>query len=307
MVQVKEDLKQDKKDFKKKEYAPYRTAWFLADNRDLDKQILEIAEHVQDNNYVRYFPTKALMVQYFVYLYLSFSRRTDPFRKNPRIEHSIDYIEENGEKTRVDIYEVHRVDSKHFKGAQLSKSKIKINDSTQKVKNRSPLAYLSKPHRVLLDQTFVAFSIEEKKLWKILLGDKEQVTLDFTPLILPNLEPDKRNMFIKRIQNQEYKGKDAELDNAMSSLTQRVASIFKSNLRDNNGKEVKTGITPHMLRHLRSYDQLIIKDLPDGLVRRNVNWSIAMLDHYENIKLSLQKKEMIDIYKNKIRNKRVVR
>lgn len=251
--------KAKKAEVQKPKTADYRTNLFLYDMRGIDEQIFNIVKEFMERT--KAFRYKELWAKYFIFLYLSGARRMEPFLSNP----TVSKFEEEGEM----YYRIRRVNEKHFEGR--------------------------KPRRQLLSQLFKAWNKHEQALFEFLLGEKNEVALDFTPLI----DPQNKHPEIAEHLQVAYNGRDELHYRIGAQISTRFAQLFKADITNHENEKVSnTGIVPHMLRHIRAYDLLIGKDLPEGLCAKLIGWKPVMLQYYADISRSMQEKEEMDIYKH---------
>lgn len=240
--------------------AKYRTDFFLENMTNIDQQIYDI---VASLNQRKYSPRKELWIKYFIFLYLSGARRTEPFRKNPIIE--LDPLQTMSES--YPCYLITKVSEKHFERKKEVKRKI-------------------------ITQTIIPLSAAEKALFERLMQGKRRVELDFTPLLrLDQYE-------IEYLQIMEYLPKDPEIERKMRIFSWDFRMKFHANI--NTGEEIlkNSGLVPHMLRHIRAFDQVIVKRLGEGFVLKNFDWSRKMLDYYLDLKRSMGVAEQRDYLSN---------
>ncbi len=260
----------------KKEEKQYRTANFLQDMRNIDKQIYDIVTDFGQRT--KAFRLKDLWARYFVFLYLSGARRNEPFMLNP----TITKFEKNGKP----YYRIRRVNEKHFEGRN--------------------------PRRVIINPPFKAWNQYEIALFEFLLNGNQETILDFRPLIdASNKHPErlksfniKYNYTTTTIQKDgkayEKINGDPILRDIGSQITYRFSKLFRANMVDKLGNKLPNeGIVPHQIRHWRAYNLKIEKNIKDELVLRLIGWDNKyMLDYYSDIKHSIQENEAIAIYED---------
>lgn len=244
-----------------KQVAERRTALFLPDMRNIDKQILAIITDF--GNRTKAFKFKDLWARYFVCLYLSGARRNELFMLNPTISK---FASKSGKM----YYRIRRINEKHFEGRN--------------------------PRRVVLQQTFKSWNEYETALFEFLLNNNAEITLDFKPLLdTSGKHPEK----LKTFKPQYNKG-DVVLRDLGSNFTFRFANLFRADMMDKeNNKRIKEGIVPHQIRHWRVYNLKVEKNIPDGLVQKLMGWDDnMMLYYYADVKRSIQEKEAVSIYES---------
>lgn len=242
----------------------YHTAFFLADQRYLDKQIYEIVQNFMSRT--RWIRNKELWAKYAIFLYLSGARRTEPFWLDP----TISKVEKNGHL----FYKVRRINEKHFEGRN--------------------------PRREIISQTFVAWTPYEKSLFDFLLGGYKERTIDFKQLFIGR-KPRKEQLeeFKKQLYGAEFsnpKGRNKIVNSLTSQISRRFSMMFKADIGNGRINIQNGNMAPHMLRHLRAYDLLVIKNLKESFVEKLIGWGPGMADYYADIKRSMSEREEISFY-----------
>lgn len=280
-------MAEQKKDWRKNERSPYKTAMVFASQKGLDKQLYDIVMGFMQRKGAS--KNKLLWAKYFVYLAVSGDRRTGPFLMNPIIAR----LEVRGKV----YYRIRRLDEKHFEGKRIKQEKPVVM-TTERAPKKPITEMLYKPHREVIVQIFKAWNSYEKALFEFLLQGLTERSLDFKPLIASK-ERDEAFM-LKHFNNETYTGKDKAVNSIMAQVSRRFSQLFKAKMSDGK-KNFEAGIVPHQLRHLRAYDQLVIKHIKEPIVMKNMNWGRGMVDYYADIGKAMREEEIIDAYEQQER------
>ena len=237
----------------------YRTAWFFVEHKNLDKTIYDILEsYLNQGKYSRF---QELWAKYFAVCYLGGFRRVEPFLSKV----AIDKEEDNGMK----YYHLVKTNAKHFKSYyHLVKTNAKPLKSNRKVNGKK--VYGERDRIPLL---FTPANEYEASMWEFVAPHQREI-IDFTPLLGSPLSRQ-----------------------SLADISRKFSMRFKAKITNGQLTEQNGGVTPHMLRHARTYDLHIIEGYPDYVVMKIMGWnSRDMIDFYEDIKAALNIKELKDIY-----------
>jgi len=82
-------------------------------------------------------------------------------------------------------------------------------------------------------------------------------------------------------------------------ISDLIKHNFKANLRDPNGKLHRdTGLIPHILRHMRTFNVVIERGVPDAQVVRWFGWTNSrMIYYYANMRQILEAKSQLELLK----------
>ena len=84
---------------------------------------------------------------------------------------------------------------------------------------------------------------------------------------------------------------------SLADVSRKFSMRFRAKITNGQITEQNGGITPHMLRHARTYDLHIIEGYPDYVVMKIMGWTNRdMIDFYEDIKAALNIRELKDVY-----------
>ncbi|MEM4066536.1 MAG: tyrosine-type recombinase/integrase [Candidatus Micrarchaeaceae archaeon] len=268
-----------------------KTAYFLTDMRNIDKNIYDIITQAMSSSKV--FRNKQLFFQYVVFLYLSGSRRIEPFLSKPFIA----TWKQNIKGKTVQFYKINRINAKHFVKPSYSCPcgfKTSSKESIVQHCKAENTHYTISGKRAQMSAIFKINNPYERALLDFLMQGRQELSFDFTPLLPKS--------FIKMPQDEREAallGTSAEKERFIASMTAKFR-MFKTRITDGR-KAVDYHLLPHMLRHLRAYCLLINYGLPPELVRRLLGWtSKAMVDYYAEINAAMQEKEEIAIYEQMI-------
>lgn len=257
----------------------YRTNWNLEDKRDIDKSLFDIFQNSIKSTIN--FRNKELFFQYAMLLYISGRRRIEPFLMPVTVSQTT--INER------EYFTVKVTNAKHFVGyarkckicGEIFKSGAKWKEHQSSTGHQG---YTHWANRTYIEQTWIANNPFEYAMFLYLLKGRHRVTIDFKPL-LPSSYQNKDN-----IDDINYKD--------LISITERFKRVFgKINITD--GKKIlqNDSIVPHMLRHMRVYDLIVIHNYPPTMVQHLIGWdSIDMVEYYTDIKNQMKNKEMIAQY-----------
>ena len=127
--------------------------------------------------------------------------------------------------------------------------------------------------RVRIPLLFTAANKYEAALWEFVAPHQREI-LDFSPLLGGQLSRQ-----------------------SLADISRKFAMRFKAKITNGEITEENGGITPHMLRHARTYDLHIIEGYPDYVVMKIMGWNTRnMIDFYEDVKAALNISELKDIY-----------
>ncbi len=258
----------------------YKNAWHLEDMRNIDDAIYNmIYAGLQQRS--KYYPNKQLMAQYITFVYLAGARRIEPFLKPPTI--AMSRIE------GMRVIKVTKAIAKHFTASTLRCMECGLimsgRDSQKKHKRSTKPEHKTFTHisgRKTASHTFVPLNESELALWSFLLQGRNQVTLDFGPLMPKQFRELPRDD--RRDALEKYMSDRANPD-MFASLSAQASRMLRGNIAS-EGKTMKdTTIPLHLLRHLRAYDLWVVHRFKDTTVQKLLDWdSRAMLDHYADIK-----------------------
>ena len=226
----------------------YRTAWFFADHKNLDKTIYAILEsYLNQGKYSRF---QELWAKYFAVCYLGGFRRIEPFLSKVVIDREVD-----GE---MKYYHLVKTNAKHFK-------------SSRKVDNHRVYG-----ERMRLPLLFTPANKWEASMWEFVAPHQREI-LDFSPLLGGPLSW-----------------------RSLADISRKFSMRFRGKITNGQITEENGGVTPHMLRHARTYDLHIIEGYPDYVVQRIMGWNKRdMIDRYEDIRAALNIRELKEIYVKK--------
>ena len=132
--------------------------------------------------------------------------------------------------------------------------------------------------RVRIPLLFTPANRYEAALWEF-LAPHNRTILDFTPLL--------------GIEGQLTK-------RSLANVSKMFSMRFRGDITNGEAREQNGGITPHMLRHARTYDMHIIEGYPDYVVMKIMGWNKRdMIDWYEDIKSALTIHELKEIYRQR--------
>jgi Phage integrase family. len=84
---------------------------------------------------------------------------------------------------------------------------------------------------------------------------------------------------------------------SLADISRKFSMRFRAKITNGQITEQNGGVTPHMLRHARTYDLHIIEGYPDYVVMKIMGWDNRdMIDFYEDIKAALNIKELKEVY-----------
>ena len=84
---------------------------------------------------------------------------------------------------------------------------------------------------------------------------------------------------------------------SLADISRKFSMRFRAKITNAQITEENGGVTPHMLRHARTYDLHIIEGYPDYVVQRIMGWNKRdMIDRYEDIRAALNIRELKEIY-----------
>jgi len=129
----------------------------------------------------------------------------------------------------------------------------------------------------------------ERNFFEYLLGPRNSVTIDFTPLLPPRFRGYGMEKLLKHYEKEQ--------SNMFTDINKRF-KIFKAMLYDPEKKEAVEGyLTPHMLRHLKAFDLIVEHKYPPWLVQQLLHWdSEVMVNYYADIKNALRNIEIVQQY-----------
>jgi len=267
-----------------KEHNPYRTAWFLVNRNDVDKELYDIFFNAMQNSSA--FRHKELFFKYVIYLYLFGRRRIEPFLSNPTITKM-----QEGNQVQ---YQVKTSVAKHYEG-KLKKCVACVMELPTKkaqaehIKLTGHNVFIRIGKREMVTHRFIAYDMHEKAFFDYLLNGKQIATFDFTPLLPPRYRNCNAEELLK-----EYHKKNGEL---FTGITMRF-KMLKADITDGR-EEVHGSIVPHMLRHLRAYDLWIVHHMRPTMVQRLLDWSDhKMLYHYSDIREVIKEMQEVEYYRN---------
>jgi hypothetical protein len=118
------------------------------------------------------------------------------------------------------------------------------------------------------------------------IGDREEITQNILIETMPE------RLMIDYILDGQTSALPRTIDfselggyKARTKINHAMQAAFKADLTDGNTIYKETGITPHILRHLRIYDLAIIKGLDDYTIQSYLGWSSRdMIEEYLYIK-----------------------
>ena len=127
--------------------------------------------------------------------------------------------------------------------------------------------------RIRIPLLFTSANKYEASMWDFIAPHQREI-LDFTPLLGGQLSRQ-----------------------SLANISKKFSMRFKAKITNGQITEVDGGITPHMLRHARTYDLHIIEGYPDYVVQKIMGWSTRdMIDWYEDIKSALNVSELKQVY-----------
>lgn len=266
----------------------YKTSWNFADRSDIDKTFFDMMQNAMDNTPL--FRNKQLFFQYVTLLYIGGKRRVEPFLRPVTIQK----IES---KNKNKYYRITSMVAKHYeiRKGDYPTTKCSICGLTMRTKNQRKMHRLETKHRPftiisprrITTLPFRAENIYEHALFSYLLQNHLQVTIDFTPLLPPRyaeLDPE------ALLENTR---KHPDMFNGLTIKFK----MFKSDITDGRQIIKNSSITPHMLRHARAYDLIVLHGYKKALVQQLLNWdSENMVDHYTDIRDMLKESELIQEY-----------
>ena len=258
----------------------YKNAWHLEDMRNIDDAIYNmIYAGLQQRS--KYYPNKQLMAQYITFVYLAGARRVEPFLKPPTI--AMSRIE------GIKVIKVTKAVAKHFASHTLKCMVCGLvmsgRDSQKKHKRNTDPAHRTFTHisgRKTASHTFVPMNESEQALWGFLLQGRNQMTLDFSPLMPKQFREIPRDD--RRDALEKYMSDRANPD-IFASFSAQASRMLRGNISYEGMAMKDTTIPLHLLRHLRAYDLWVVHRFKDTTVQKLLDWdSRAMLDHYADIK-----------------------
>ena len=249
---------------------PYHTAWMFVNRAHADQVFFEMLQKAMENTPL--FRNKQLFFQYTIFLYLSGSRRIEPFLKPTTIQK----INDNSNNV---FFKVIHLNAKHF-GTSRIRCTICNTEfaSTKKLRTHQVEAqhkgYVNIGSRRLLSSIFFSFDVFERALFEYLLQGRMQTTIDFSAL----LPAAARGTFEEGFPHDINK-----LEAALPNIDKKF-KMFKTDITDGSEIIKNSPITPHMLRHLRAFDLIAVHGTPPHLVQRLLGWdSRDMVDRYADI------------------------
>ena len=127
--------------------------------------------------------------------------------------------------------------------------------------------------RIRIPLLFTPANRYEASLWEFVAPHQREI-LDFKPLLGGQLNWQ-----------------------SLADISKKFSMRFKAKITNGQLVEENGGITPHMLRHARTYDMHILEGYPDYVVMKIMGWDNRnMIDFYEDIKSALNIKELKQIY-----------
>ncbi len=238
--------------------------------------------------------------QWLAYTFLTGSRRTESFRRNPTITK---FEEKDSNGNTITFFKVTRLVEKKFEGRKIPS---KINELTGKP-SRKPGDKLTKPHRAITTVVFHPHNLSELCLWRfvmagsLFMNDPEkipgQVVMDFSPLLqVQKQRPD----LISRLRQEAYEGSDPIVDKYMARFTDTIKYKYRCKQVSPDGKQIVDNmpVNPHQLRAARAYELLCIVGLTDFEVMRLIGWdSVQMVYRYAFIRKKMQEMQQVDMWK----------
>lgn len=271
----------------------YRTDWMLADRINIDKTIFDIIQNAMRNSNA--FRNKELFFQYVAFLVVRGARRIEGFLRPPTIEK----FDDDGKM----YYKITAAVAKHYDN-KVKKCKVcGLIMPTKKSQRQhregtasraeggeevchSPFVRIGS--RLVSSHRYRAENSYEKALFEFLLKGRQQTTIDFSPLLPPRY----RRMGAGKLL-EEY---DKRNSNMFNGITTRF-SMLKADITDGR-RILHSNIVPHMLRHARAADLLIIHHYREDLVQRLMDWDTRdMLFAYADLKGFIGEKEEAVMYK----------
>lgn len=267
-----------------KKKSEYRTAWFLTDEWETDKRIYGLIDALYSKP-PKNLKNVELWGQYLAFCYLSLARRTEPFRMNPTITKVV--------HNKHVFYRITRINEKLFEGTRIAAEKRRKNANGKIIKSADN-KYVT-PKRVAISQLFMPLNEYERALFELLLKGRQQVTLDFTPLLFPY----KYNAAMKRAVQSESLVKDTAVRERerqlMANFSHRFSLRFPAIITD--GKQsVESSLVPHMIRHIRTYNLKSVKGFPRDVVQKLGGWKTDMVGYYVDVRRSMAEEDMLRFY-----------
>jgi integrase len=248
----------------------YKNTWFFAKEAvNICDMVWQIGEAYRRNGKVKRFKYPAELTKYFYFLYLTGSRLNEPLLGNPKIQ----FVHRNpvGGKVGASYINITKTNEKHFLQKVPLSDKDPGFDSMGR-RRRKPLD-LEKSKRDVNYMTLPILCESEFLMWKLITEEGDNLNVE--------------NIFKFKQWGKLY---DAR-------LSRFISRNFKTDLRDDRDILHKnTGITPHILRHMRAYNVLINHSIPDKIAMNWFAWSDQkMLYYYAHIKAQLKFKGQIEL------------
>ncbi len=262
----------------------YRTSWQFVDRASADKTVYEMFQKAMAETTL--FRHKQLFFQYAMFLYLAGARRVEPFLSPVSV---IKMSEKGGL-----FYKVQHQNAKHFSSTKIvckiceqGFNSIKKLHTHQVETSHKGFQYMAS--RKMLSSIFYVFGSYEAAMFRYITNDKQQIRLDFTPLLPP------------RAQSAIVDGEVVDmqlLESGVAKLTRKF-KIFKADITDGNQVYKNSSISPHQLRHLRAYDLLANHSIPLHLAQKLLGWNSSdMAVRYADIAGVINDAETMAMWQN---------
>jgi hypothetical protein len=266
----------------------YKTSWNFADRSNIDKTFFEMMQNAMENTPL--FRNKQLFFQYVTLLYIGGKRRIEPFLKPVTIA-------KFESKNKNKYYRITSMVAKHYeiRKGDYPTTKCSVCGLTMRTKNQRKAHKLETKHkpfiivspRRLTTIPFRAENIYEHALFSYLLQNHLQETIDFTSLLPPRYASMDPEAMLKNTT------KHSDMFNGLTIKFK----MFKTDITDGRQIIKNTSITPHMLRHARAYDLIVLHGYKKAVVQQLLNWDTEnMVDRYTDIRDMLKENELIQEY-----------
>jgi len=263
----------------------HRNKWTLANMHNIDKQLYEIQLSAM-MNMQKDKRNRELFFNYSTLLMATGMRRIEPFLRKVIIEKYI-YNDHT-------YYYVTSAVAKHFDTkAKFCEICGKVLQSQKEQKEHKRLGHRLRTigHRREVTTPWQASNEYDAVLFNYLLGTRNSVAIDFTPLLPPRFQEYGMEKLLKRYEKEQ--------SNIFSDINGRF-KVFKAMLYDPNKREAVEGyLSPHMLRHIKAFDLIVEHKYPPWLVQQLLHWdSGEMVNYYADIKNALRNIEIIQQYES---------
>jgi len=261
----------------------HRNKWTLANMHDIDKQLYKIQLNAMINMQEDR-RNKELFFKYSALLMATGMRRIEPFLRKVVIEKVV--------YNKHTYFYVTSAVAKHFETkAKFCEACGEVLQSQKAQKEHKRLGHRLRAigYRREVITPWQTQNEWERNFFYQLLGSRNVVTIDFTPLLPPRF----RSYGVEKL----LKHYEKEQSNMFNDINKKF-KIFKAMLYDPEKKEPVEGyLTPHMLRHLEAFDLIVEHRYPPWLVQQLLHWdSGEMVNYYADIKNALRNIEIVQQY-----------